>query len=267
MYMTPFNLGVRGGACVRACVRGGGGGGGSRLQILAAPAQAVADVLVVQNSGIEGPGNLGRLLEQDGFAVRTVHAKRERIPADLHSVLVVLGGPESANDRLPHLRDEQRLVRRYVEDGRPVLGICLGAQLVARAFGARVFRGPGAEVGFYHDVEPEPGPGLFSGFSSPFSVFHWHRDTFELPGSAVRLARSGQYPNQAFRIGSAVGLQFHFEVSRRMVSGWLESAGDGPGGIPGAAAQKIRDEADACIPGIESNMERFYRNFKSEFGL
>ena len=170
--MTPFNLGVRGGACVRACVRGGGGGGGgSRLQILAAPAQAVADVLVVQNSGIEGPGNLGRLLEQDGFAVRTVHAKRERIPADLHSVLVVLGGPESANDRLPHLRDEQRLVRRYVEDGRPVLGYAWARSLSLGPLVPGCSAGPGPRWAFTTTWNRNRARGCSPGFQARFPSF------------------------------------------------------------------------------------------------
>jgi len=225
------------------------------------------DVLVVQNTRIEGSGNLGKLLAGDGFDINTVYAKKEPIPTDAHSVLVILGGPESANDDLRHLQDEQRLVRRYVEEQRPVLGICLGSQLIAKTFGAPVIRGPKTEIGFYHDLRPDAESGLFSGFSNPFSAFHWHGDTFGLPENAVRLAHSEQYENQAFRIGSAVGVQFHLEVSRDMVNLWLDNTEEKLEKIPCVDPQKIRSEIDVNISQIESNMQNFYKNFKSEFNL
>ena len=229
----------------------------------------MAGVLVVQNARAEGPGNLGRLLSEDGFDVTTVHAGRERIPAGpAGDLLVILGGPQGANDGLQHLRDEQELIRLHVAGRRPVLGVCLGSQLIARAFGAPVTRGPAAEAGFYHDLVPDGGPALFSGFASPFSAFHWHRDAFGLPGGAVRLAHSGGYANQAFLLGTAVGVQFHLEVDREMINLWLDNAGAGrAGGMPGADLQKIRGEIDAGIPAVESNMARFYKNFKSQFRL
>jgi len=226
----------------------------------------MADVLVIQNTRIEGSGSLGRLLEQDGFDVSTVYAKKEPVPTNPRSMLIVLGGPESANDGLPYLQDEQALIRSYVKGQRPVLGICLGSQLIARAFGARVHRGPKAEVGFYHDLLPDADSGLFAGFSSPFSAFHWHRDTFELPDGAARLASSAHYANQAFQIGSAVGVQFHLEVDLQMVNLWLDSTEERPESN-GIDPQRIRREAVAGIAAVESNMQRFYRNFKSEFGL
>lgn len=226
----------------------------------------MTDVLVIQNTRIEGSGNLGRLLEQDGFDVSTVYAKKEPVPTNPHSVLIVLGGPESANDGLPYLQDEQALIRSYAGSQRPVLGICLGSQLIARAFGAQVYRGPKAEIGFYHDLLPVSDSGLFAGFSSPFSVFHWHRDTFELPDGAARLACSAHYANQAFQIGSAVGVQFHLEVDLQMVNLWLDNTG-GMLERKGVDPQGIREEAAAGIAAVESNMQRFYRNFKSEFGL
>ncbi len=227
----------------------------------------MSDVLVVQNTGIEGSGNLGRLLAEDGFRIRTVHAKSEPIPADPHSMLVILGGPQSANDDLQYLRDERQLIRRYVEQERPVLGICLGSQLIAGAFGAPVVRGPATEIGFYNDLHLDTDSGLFSGFSNPFSAFHWHSDTFGLPENAARLAHSEQYENQAFRVGTAVGVQFHLEVDRNMVGLWLDNAEKKLEGMPYMDPQKIRSQIDASISEVESNMRSFYRNFKAEFGL
>jgi len=223
--------------------------------------------LVVQNTRIEGSGSLGRLLAEDGFGIDTVYAKKEPVPTDARSMLVILGGPESANDDLRYLRDEQRLVRQYVDEQRPVLGICLGSQLIAKAFGAPVIRGPRTEIGFYHDLRPDAESGLFSGFSNPFSAFHWHSDTFGLPENAVRLAHSEQYENQAFRVGSAVGIQFQLEVSRDMVNLWLDNTEEKLEKIPHIDPQKIRNEADAAVAEIESNMQKFYKNLKSEFNL
>lgn len=220
----------------------------------------------MQNARTEGPGNLGRLLSGDGFDVTTVHAGRERIPGGpAGDLLVVLGGPQGANDDLQHLRGEEELIRLHAAARRPVLGVCLGSQLIARAFGAPVYRGPAAEVGFYHDLVPDGRHALLSGFASPFSAFHWHRDTFGLPGGAARLAHSGGYANQAFLLGTAVGVQFHLEADREMINMWLDNAG--AGGMPGTDLRKIRGEIDAAIPGVESNMERFYKNFKSQFRL
>ncbi len=226
----------------------------------------MSDILVIQNTRVEGSGSLGRLLAEDGFDIQTVHAKSEPIPSDLKSLLVVLGGPQSANDGLQYLKEEQRTIRKYVRYQRPVLGICLGAQLLASAFGAPVVRGPRHEIGFYHDLMQDAGSGLFSGFSDPFSVFHWHEDTFGLPERAIRLAHSRHYENQAFRIGSAVGLQFHLEVDRSMVNLWLDNSKEDLKAIPDVDPQKILND-DKSISKVESNMQTFYKNFKSEFHL
>ncbi len=223
--------------------------------------------MLVQNTRAEGSGRLGELLRGDGFDVRSVHAKTERIPDSGHSLAVILGAPESANGRAGYLQSEQRLIRKSVSDGIPVLGICLGSQLIAKAFGADVYRGPRKEIGFYSDLEAIPGSRLFSGFENPFTVFHWHGDTFDLPEGAVRLARSGQYQNQAFRIGSAVGLQFHLEADGRMVNAWLDRTEDALRRIPDADPERIRSEIGEKTPAVMANMEKFYGNFKAEFGL
>lgn len=227
----------------------------------------MARVLAIQNTKSEGLGNLGRLLEQDGFDITRVNAKRDPIPDGEFSLAVILGAPESANDDLPYLLAEKELVRRFVRNGTPVLGICLGSQLVAGAFGGRVYAGPKREVGFYRDLRVEGGHGLFSGFASPFAAFHWHGDTFELPEGAVRLASSKYYENQAFRYGSAVGLQFHIEVDEQTINLWLDNAQDTLRRMPGIDPDMIRAEIVEMMPRVESNLAAFYRNFKSEFGL
>ena len=189
------------------------------------------------------------------------------IPDKKFSLVVVLGAPESANDNLPYLVEEQKLIKNSVNANIPVLGICLGSQLIAKTFGAKVYKGPTKEIGFYHDLTISNNSKLFDGFKNPFSVFHWHGDTFDLPTGATRLALSENYPNQAFQYKSAIGLQFHLEVNAQMVNLWLDKTEQKLQQIPYIDPQKIRSEIDENISTVKCNMENFYNNFKSVFGL
>jgi GMP synthase-like glutamine amidotransferase len=227
----------------------------------------MSDVLIVQNTTIEGSGYLGELLREDGFDIHSVNAKHEKLPEKENSLVVILGAPESANDNLPYLQEEQKLIKKSVENNIPVLGICLGSQLIAKTFGGKVFRGPKKEIGFFNDLVPEANSSLFSGFDDPFTVFHWHGDTFDLPEGAIRLASSEIYPNQAFRFKSAVGLQFHLEVNEEMVNLWLDKTEEKLQSIPYIDPQKIRCEIDENISIVKTNMRNFYNNFKSSFQL
>jgi GMP synthase (glutamine-hydrolysing) len=136
-------------------------------------------------------------------------------PVDEIDGLIVMGGPMGADD----VRDEWPLVAAAVQRGLPVLGVCLGAQVLAAALGGRVYRGPQPEVG-HGSVrvlidDPVLGP------RGPLAVFHWHRDTFDPPPGAVHLAASDLYEQQAFRFGlSAYGLQFHLEVDDALAEAW-----------------------------------------------
>ena len=227
----------------------------------------MSDVLLVQNTRIEGSGYLGDLLTEDGFNIQSVHAKHESLPEKQYSLVVVLGAPESANDNLPYLQEEQKLIKQSVEQNTPVLGICLGSQLIAKTFGGKVYQGPKKEIGFYNDLIPRANSSLFSGFENPFTVFHWHGDTFDLPEGAVRLASSENYLNQAFQFKSAVGLQFHLEVNEEMVNLWLDKTEEKLQSIPYIDPQKIRSDIDENISIVKTNMRNFYNNFKSSFQL
>jgi GMP synthase-like glutamine amidotransferase len=227
----------------------------------------VSEVLVVQNTRTEGSGYLGELLANDGFTIHSVNAKHEKLPEKKYSLLVILGAPESANDDLPYLQAEQKLIKKTVDDNIPVLGICLGSQLIAKTFGGKVYRGPKKEIGFYHDLKIDTSSKLFSGFTNPFTVFHWHGDTFDLPEGAVRLAHSENYQNQAFQINSAVGLQFHLEVNAEMVNLWLDKTREKLEQTPYIDPQKIRSDIDENISIVKNNMNNFYNNFKLSFHL
>ncbi len=227
----------------------------------------MSDVLLVQNTRIEGSGYLGGLLQKDGFKITSVNAKHEKLPDKDFQLVIILGAPESANDDLPYLQEEQQLVKKSVENNVPVLGICLGSQLIAKSFGAQVYRGPRKEIGFYNDLKINNNASLFKGFTNPFTAFHWHGDTFDLPDGAVNLVSSQYYPNQAFQYKSAIGLQFHLEVNEEMVNMWLDNTEEKLQKISYIDPQKIRSDIVENISTVKSNMNNFYNNFKTSFDL
>jgi len=139
------------------------------------------------------------------------------------SGLIVMGGPQSANDPLPSLDAEIRLISQAIQTGIPVLGICLGSQLIAKALGARVYRNPEKEIGWFpiHFTEAAQNDPLFSGIPSPTTFFHWHGETFDLPSGAEWLAYSDRCKHQAYRYpGNVCGIQFHPEITPPMVEDW-----------------------------------------------
>ncbi|HTZ22243.1 MAG TPA: type 1 glutamine amidotransferase [Opitutaceae bacterium] len=142
--------------------------------------------------------------------------------------LVALGGPMSVNDEgeFPWLEPEKRFIRRVIEARTPVLGICLGAQLIANALGARVSRNREKEIGWFPvEATPADGAALFR-FPPTTEVFHWHGETFDLPPGAVRLARSAGCENQAFQLGrSALAFQFHLETTPAAARAMIEHGG------------------------------------------
>lgn len=174
-------------------------------------------VHVLQHVPFEGLGSIADWCGTRGADVScTLPGDPLRLP-ELSRVdlLVILGGPMSVNDEaeLPWLVDEKRFVGDVVRSGRPVVGICLGAQLIASALGARVYAGPQREIG-WHPVFGEPvGSGLFA-FPERVEAFHWHGETFDLPAGATRLARSAVCANQAYQVGArTLALQFHLETT------------------------------------------------------
>jgi len=229
----------------------------------------MSEMLVLQNSKNEGLSGLGCLLKEDGFATKIVIAQKENIPKQHFSALIILGAPESANDDLPYLKNEMDLIREYVEKDIPILGICLGSQLIAKAFGGKVYQGNKKEIGIYHDVEfdNQTKSNLFSGIKSPATVFHWHGDTFELPNNAMRLAHSINYQNQALQIGSAVGVQFHLEVDEETIRLWLDKSKNELSRTPYIDPNTIRKEIPESMQEIQKNLQVFYHNFKAEFNL
>ncbi len=188
-------------------------------------------LLVFQHVPYEILGTLDPLLRDAGFRIRYVNFGRQpdaRPQISRYHGLVVLGGPMNCDqsERYPHLLTEIELIRQAISHGKPVLGICLGAQLIARSLGARVSRNPVKEIGWY-DLRPTPDgecDPLFAKLGPVQKIFQWHGDTFEIPAGAVHLATSPDCSNQAFRYGENVyGLQFHLEVDAPLIDRWLNT--------------------------------------------
>lgn len=186
-------------------------------------------LLVCQHVPFEILGTLDPLFRQAGFRIRYVNFGRHphfQPNLDGYRGLVILGGPMSVDqvEEHPHLATEVRLIEAAIGRGLPVLGICLGAQLIAKTLGARVCANMEKEIGWYDVSVTEAGrrDRLFHHARETERIFQWHGDTFDVPSGAVRLARSTACENQAFRYGENVyGLQFHLEVNEPLIERWL----------------------------------------------
>lgn len=185
-------------------------------------------VLILQNDAMAPAGLIERQLIVDGADIVTVRASDgETVPkaVDNFDGLVVLGGTQSVADFTdwPYLADEVALMRRFAEADRPALGICLGAQLMARAHGAPIRPMKRLEIGF-SDLTATPAADddpLFGG-GDPVPQMQWHNDTFDLPDGAILLGTGEICRNQVIRIGRCqYGVQFHFEVTREIVDDWI----------------------------------------------
>jgi GMP synthase (glutamine-hydrolysing) len=183
------------------------------------------NILVIQNIGCEHLGNLSRLFESDGYNISLLNSQKDLIPTDLisYSGIVILGGPMSVYDNYDYLKDQQKLIRKAVDMKIPTLGICLGSQLIAEAMGGKVYPGNLKEIGWCDIEITENGSrDIFNGITTlKNKVFQWHGDSFQLPDSAIILAKSDTYI-QAFRINTAIGIQFHIEVNESMIEEWIK---------------------------------------------
>jgi GMP synthase (glutamine-hydrolysing) len=231
--------------------------------------------LVVQHVACEGPGLLQEALEQKGWRLdtRCMEVAETILPdsLDAYDALVILGGPMGAYEEkaYPHLCHVQGLIRKAVAGRLPALGICLGAQLIARALGAEVKPNPVKEIGWY-EVGLTPAGRLvplFAGMPEAFPVFLWHGDTFALPKGSYLLARGEACANQAFVYGASTtggyawGLQFHLEVTPEMIRQWADSYADelaefgGPG-----LAEAMLNETSGFWERMRPQREQFLAN-------
>ena len=229
-------------------------------------------LLVFQHVPHEILGTFNPLLKDAGFRIRYVNFGRTpdaQPKVEKYDGLIILGGPMclSQRENYPHLETEIAAIRKAMDLQLPILGICLGAQLIAAALHARVHRNPVKEIGWY-DVSPtEAGreDPLFRFFKNSEKIFQWHGDTFEIPHGASHLATSPDCPNQAFRYGDRIyGLQFHLEVDAALIERWLKT----PAHIreleslaPNITAERIRAETPQHIDDSTALGARLFGEF------
>jgi GMP synthase-like glutamine amidotransferase len=172
----------------------------------------------LQHVPFEGLGSIEPWLRRAGYEISSTPFFESAELPDIEEfdLLIVMGGPMSVNDEneLPWLVQEKQFMRRAIQRGKSILGVCLGAQLIASALGARVYQNQLKEIGWFPvQGVPSSDNAVFC-FPSSIEVFHWHGETFDLPLDAIRIARSEGCENQGFQLGSSViGLQFHLETT------------------------------------------------------
>lgn len=224
-------------------------------------------VLILQNMRSDGPAYLATWLRSKGiaFEVRDA-ASGQAFPQCIEGwrALAVLGGAMSANDDLPYLRQAQALILQAFEANRPVIGHCLGGQLMARALGARIGPSPRPEVGWQTmSVADDALARDWFGDAASHTVMHWHYESFDLPAGARLLASSPACPHQAFAWGRHLAMQFHIEIDVAKLALWLDE-----GDPLWAAAARAHDsvqardailaQAPSCMPAHHSLADRVY---------
>jgi GMP synthase (glutamine-hydrolysing) len=179
-------------------------------------------ILVLRHEDFEHLGYFASSLSESGQSFRYIDLGQP-LGLDSATGVIVMGGPQSANDPNPGLIAEMKLIEHALAKRVPVLGICLGAQLLAKSLGARVYKNPVREIGWapvYFTGAAKDDP-VFGGLESPTTFCHWHGETFDMPSGAELLAYSDACRNQAFRYGSnAYGIQFHPEITPQMIIEW-----------------------------------------------
>ncbi len=184
--------------------------------------------LILKNIFNEGPGTILNYFRSAGIAYTVLDlASESPPPPDRFDILIVMGGPMSVHDadRFPYLSVEEKIIQEAIDKDKKILGICLGAQMIAKAIGSRVYTGHKKEIGWSDITLTQDGltDKAIGPLGKSFKVFQWHGDTFDIPKGAVRLAESALYPNQAFRFKDNIyALQFHLEVDEGIISDWLK---------------------------------------------
>lgn len=235
-------------------------------------------LLVFQHVAAEPLGTLDPLIRRRGHRIRFVNFERDpeaQPDVDRYRGLIVLGGPMNVadQDRRPHLRTELRAIERALAQDKPVLGICLGAQLLAHVLGAPIRRLPRPEIGWYELETTAAGRNdpVLGALGGAARVFQWHRYGFDLPAGAEHLASSADCPYQAFRAGAhAYGFQFHIEMDEALIGRWLATPDYGrelaEAGLP-HDADAIRAHTREHIAPMQRQADAVFNGFLDRIGV
>ena len=227
------------------------------------------EIVVFQHDPFEDLGFFAEILAKQNANYRVIRLFHGEMPAENWEhlrALIILGGPMSAyeEEAYPFLRWEKTIIRAAIDESVPVLGICLGAQLIAVALGTAVFHGRVKEIGWSPiSITPHGQVDSLLGYlPENATVFQWHGDGFDLPSGAIRLASSVHYENQAFRLGKNIyGLQFHLEVTPRMIERWIDERSKVLAQAPYVSPEKIRSDTRNYAPTLKYYGERFLSEF------
>ena len=233
--------------------------------------EALSEFLVLQHIECEDLGTMGPAMSKRRIGYRYVRLfDGEPVPKGLeqYSGLIILGGPMNVyeEDQYPYLKEEDILIKKGMEIGIPILGICLGGQLIAKAGNARVREGAKKEIGWY-ELQITSG-GMkdtgFKGFPEKLMVFQWHGDTFDIPAGATQIASSALFANQAYRIKDNIyGLQFHLEVTAEVIRQWISEYQDELSSLDYIDPDRIITDTAKHMDNLAHHAELFYDKFFS----
>ncbi len=227
------------------------------------------EVLVFQHDPFEDLGFFTEVFDRERATYRTIRLFHGEMPAgnwEHVAALIVLGGAAAVEDdeKFPFLRWEKRIIRAAIDESVPILGICLGAQLIAATLGAKIYRGLVKEIGWNPITITPHGQvdSLLGYLPENATVFQWHGAGFDLPDGAVCLASSPQYEVQAFRVGKMVyGVQFHLEVTPRMIDRWIGERSKDLASAPYVLPEKIQADTRSYAQSSKYYGERFISAF------
>ena len=224
-------------------------------------------VLVFRHSATEGPGYFATFLERHGIPLQLLRIDAgDEVPDTLNgfSGICLMGGPMSVNDELPWIARELSLIRRAVEQKLPVIGHCLGGQLMSKALGGVVGANPAKEIGWgeVRITDPAAAGAWLGEPSSPLLAFHWHGETFSIPPGAVRILDSALCRNQAFVLDERhIGMQCHVEMTPELIAAWCASGAEEIASSPGPGVQSAAEmQADLGdrVPRLHALADKIY---------
>jgi GMP synthase-like glutamine amidotransferase len=223
-------------------------------------------VAIFRFSPTEGPGYFATFLDRNRIPWRVIALDAgEPVPDDIGGLpgIGMMGGPMSVNDDFPWVEPLASLLRKAIAVELPVIGHCLGGQMLAKALGVPVTRSLNVEIG-WHDVRLEPTPLASEWFGDidSFQTFEWHNESFALPPGAMRVLTNAACPNQAYVLGNSIGLQCHIEMTRDLVNLWVnDGVGDLNAGHAGGyvqSAERITCNLDADLADLNGIADKIY---------